>query len=121
MAQRQQIGFRATKDVAKRLQSFAEDHDLNVSQATETLVDDALRSKGYTNGDAADRGLVETILLEAGKAMLYVAASFWILTIGWDHTLDTVAVVLTTVGFVLVGGMTQYDRLRARVSGVVGS
>lgn len=118
MAQRQQIGFRATQDVAERLRSFAEDRDLNISQATETLVDDALRSRGYTGGRES---IGEQFLRELGKAMLIVGATMWAMILYYQLDLRHVAVSLTVMGVVLVGLSAQFDRVRGTMAEVIGS
>ena len=74
------ISGRVDADIEDRLGDFAEDRGFDDSTALRRALDEGLRQYGYTGGGAGQR-YAETVLTELAKALLWIGAAMFIVTV----------------------------------------
>jgi hypothetical protein len=76
----ERISGRVDADIENRLEEFGDDRGLSDSTALRKCLDEGLRQYGYTGGGAGRR-YAQAVLTELGKALLWVGAAMFIVTV----------------------------------------
>jgi hypothetical protein len=74
------ISGRVDADIESRLDEFGDDRGLDDSTALRKCLDEGLRQYGYTGGGAGQR-YAQAVLTELGKALLWLGAAMFIVTV----------------------------------------